>query len=168
MSSITVAVMSRHYFIFPFREVYDKILPRDNHPTSVKIAQQLLTRLHSNHLFPLERMFKRLPFITCTSFAENNVVITLNARYYNNQYYNFKDLYISKPSVVASNDRQITAGNQSAVVSATASMDSESYPTELPESEPPAEDKKFHPKVYQSPLGRNSLAPPGFAYNPIS
>ncbi|ESO05641.1 hypothetical protein HELRODRAFT_171299 [Helobdella robusta] len=34
---------------------------------------------------------------------------------------------------------EITAGNQNAVVSATASMESESYPTELPESEPPAE-----------------------------
>ncbi|ESO01547.1 hypothetical protein HELRODRAFT_174509 [Helobdella robusta] len=50
--------------------------------------------------------------------------------------------FLAKRPVTPSSETtqtEITAGNQSAVVSATASMDSESYPTELPESEPPAE-----------------------------
>ncbi|ESO08392.1 hypothetical protein HELRODRAFT_169223 [Helobdella robusta] len=49
--------------------------------------------------------------------------------------------FLAKRPVTPSSETtqtEITAGNQSAVVSATASMDSESYPTELPESEPPA------------------------------
>ncbi|ESO11460.1 hypothetical protein HELRODRAFT_183154 [Helobdella robusta] len=53
--------------------------------------------------------------------------------------------FLAKRPVTPSSETtqtEITAGNQSAVVSATASMDSESYPTELPESEPPAEGTK--------------------------
>src|SRR5215469_4586341 len=50
--------------------------------------------------------------------------------------------FLAKRPVIPSSETtqtEITANDQSPVVSATASMDSESYPTELPEPEPPAE-----------------------------
>ena len=50
--------------------------------------------------------------------------------------------FLAKRPVIPSSETtqtEITANDQSSVVSATASMDSESYPTELPEPEPPAE-----------------------------